>query len=153
MHSTYPSICCTLIPLTSRGFPTVSHCSSLCQNKLKQHGFLANLEGSMMPCRTFMIGLALWCCPWHGASSGVGTCWRLWPHGGRRVCNSNFKDGNGNILSLSQWLSYLKLWYITMDSSWHQFFCKCFAMIFLKKSFSHDGTTKAGSWKFDMVDL
>ena len=32
-------------------------------------------------------------------------------------------------------------------------FCRCFAMIFLKRSFSHDGTTKTGSWKFDMVNL
>lgn len=134
IHSTYPWICSLLIALTSRGFPIVSHCfpyDSLCQSILKQHGFLANLGGSMMPCRTVMIGLALWCCPWHGASSRVGTCWWLWPHGGRRVCNSNFKDGNGNILSrvngfhiwnfdISRWI-HLDICFFADASQWFFF--------------------------------
>ena len=94
----------------------------LCHSILNQHGFRANLEGSMIPGKTLMIGLALWCCPWHGAGSRVFTCWWLWPHGGQTVCNSNFKSKmetyhisytpfwvNGfHIICpfLSQWLSY-----------------------------------------------
>ncbi len=147
----------------ARGNICASHCFTYvipCQSILNQHGFRANLEGSMIPGKTLMIGLALWCCPWHGASSRVGTCWWLWPHGGQTVCNSNFKSKmetyhisytpfwvNGfHIICpfLSQWLSYWNF------SSWHLVFCKCFAMIFLERSFSHDGMTKTGSWKFDM---